>query len=1264
MTSGDGTHVEPSDELELAEIVEAFQEARRAVGPPSVEDWVARNPRFADALRALLPGVVLIESVAGYATSSIESAARDEPLPTSIGEYEIEGRLGRGGMGVVYLARQGSLGRLVALKVLPTNVDQDSAFLERFRREARVAARLTHPHIVPVYGVGRAEGRSYYAMRYVDGRSLDDVLRAMRDLAGDAPSSGAGRERREASGRPSEVGRIVETLRARERGDEARTVPSRVSVRSSVRLALQVAEALEHAHVSGVLHRDIKPGNILLDAEGHAWVTDFGLCRIEEAGSLTSDGAVVGTLRYMAPEQVEGAAEERSDVYALGLVLFEVLTGRPAFDTTHRARLIHDVLHVSPPRVRRLRPDVPRDVETIVQKATAKLPEERYPSAAAFARDLRAFLEDRPIQARPPRALYLARLFLSRHRVASAVTAVAALMFAGLGALYVRDLRASGLESERRAYVGGIIAAEAALREGSIDRAKERLADAPERWRAWEWDYLAARVDQAIRSDRLGSRGFVQLAVHPSGELVAASSAQGISLVRIADATIVDELIEPKGRFVAWDRRGDHLAGVFDDSHVVVFGRGDDGAFREVERYEDLGRPMAAAFVDELLVIGGDGGEIWVIDRERAVRRRAGTLVGATRTIGVLDSVGDERPGRWWAVTNRGSLALGRRSIESRIDLDLAGEDLRDAALAPDGMDGVCVTNGGAVLSFTFDGPGTRRVHGVDGGLNSVAYDGREAVVVGRDRLVHVVDVRSRRSIRALSGTPVGLRDVAFVPSGDAILSVDGDGVLRRWPRRVAGGGVGLHGHVHDVNGIAFDAEGSRLATGGRDGQVIVWDTRTCTPIHRFTGPAGPVGTVAFVDDDTKLVGAASMGALHLWSLASDRLLRLVELEGGLVHDVAAHPDRDAVYVACEDGLRVFSRSLDGLGDWIQGEGVSNIELDVRRDRILGVLSDGSVFAIDCATGRVVYRVDHERPPVGLGMALAPEAGPAAGLAAYATVGWGAVLYRADDGRIVGEIEDRGPDGGIGERLMGVNFSPDGERVLATTTSGLLSVFSVDGFEHLIDLRGHEIWAMRVKRCDATGHLATVSSDETVRIWNTMTTADWIAERELSSAPIGGRDLVAELERPAILESIWDELRASAEPVSPASWTLLTLMDSRDPGDPLTSALHALAAVRTRTRDSDAAQLRFAAGRLPADDPRQAELRRAIRAFERGRLLADISGFALGVEESIVLPRKSVQRTLLACVSYFPWTGTASLAVAAAPWIDAWRLLSARSRAR
>src|SRR5262249_34424322 len=326
--------------------------------------------------------------------------------------------------------------------------------LERFRREARAAGRLHHTNIVPVFGTGECDGVHFYAMQFIPGQALDNVLHDLRRLreGRGAQSAPAGQSSPSASAAwalytgefpggvaaagPVEADADTEAVPLEKpMGSSASLSCSGLSAvsegayyRSVARVGLQVAEALAYAHRQGVLHRDVKPSNLLLDPQGTVWVTDFGLAKADDSDGLTGAGDVVGTLRYMAPERFDGKSLPQGDVYGLGLTLYELLTLRPAFDEVNRGRLIDRILHQGPPPPRQTDPRVPRDLETIVLKCVAKDPRERYASAEALAEDLRRFLADRPVLAR--RASWRERLWRwsRRNPVVAALTAAVAVL--------------------------------------------------------------------------------------------------------------------------------------------------------------------------------------------------------------------------------------------------------------------------------------------------------------------------------------------------------------------------------------------------------------------------------------------------------------------------------------------------------------------------------------------------------------------------------------------------------------------------------------------------------------------------------------------------------------------------------------------------------------------------------------------------------------------------------------------------------------------
>ena len=385
-----------SERNPIDQLAEEFAERLRRGEHPALTDYVREYPELADEIRELFPALVMMEQFKPTSADAPDATSR---RPERIGDYRLLREIGRGGMGVVYEAEQLSLGRHVALKVLSDDSLSNPTYLRRFRREAKAAARLHNTNIVPVFGVGEDEGVHYYAMQFIHGEGLDKVLRDLRRLrAGwgtatggeatlDAVPSGSvaqnllsGRFELPAPGETSGVSPPEAGLPPSS-GTLSGTESEAEYCRSVARVGLQVADALAYAHKQGILHRDIKPSNLLLDLQGTVWVTDFGLAKAEDADELTHTGDIVGTVRYMAPERFEGASLPQSDVYALGMTLYEMLTLRPAFGESNRAKLIQSILHEDPPAPRKVDPRIPRDLETVVLKAVAHDPGRRYATA-------------------------------------------------------------------------------------------------------------------------------------------------------------------------------------------------------------------------------------------------------------------------------------------------------------------------------------------------------------------------------------------------------------------------------------------------------------------------------------------------------------------------------------------------------------------------------------------------------------------------------------------------------------------------------------------------------------------------------------------------------------------------------------------------------------------------------------------------------------------------------------------------------------------
>jgi len=328
-------------------------------GNPRPEELLARHPDLPDLLKEYLDRLdVLHEAATGFRI--VESPLAGAVLPPNdlgcLGDFRLLREIGRGGMGVVYEAEQISLGRPVALKVLPFAATMDSRQLQRFQNEARAAAGLHHTNIVPVYFVGSERGVHYYAMQFIEGRNLADVIAQLRLQLRGKPPDGQPATTADATAPASETPSLtaVDTRPIAGLSTDNST-KSREYYRTVARLGIQAAEALDHAHQLGIVHRDIKPANLLVDVAGRLWITDFGLAQIQTDARLTMTGDLVGTLRYMSPEQALAKrviVDHRTDIYSLGVTLYELLTLHHAFDGADRQELLRQIAFEEPRRPR------------------------------------------------------------------------------------------------------------------------------------------------------------------------------------------------------------------------------------------------------------------------------------------------------------------------------------------------------------------------------------------------------------------------------------------------------------------------------------------------------------------------------------------------------------------------------------------------------------------------------------------------------------------------------------------------------------------------------------------------------------------------------------------------------------------------------------------------------------------------------------------------------------------------------------------------
>ena len=413
------------------------------------------------------------------------SPAQPSQAVRRIGDYELVEEIARGGMGIVFKARQISLNRIVAVKMIAAGHLASPTLVERFRAEAEAAARLDHPHIVPIYEVGQQDGHHYFSMRLIEGGSLAERIYRSRRREKVQP------EKSEIRNPPvlrSSADHEPNSRTTAEGGkSEIESEPPHVGcydMREAARLMATVSRAVHYAHQRGILHRDLKPGNILLDAQGEPHVTDFGLAKLLEADTdLTRTQVVLGTVGYMAPEQASGGVKQlttAADLYSLGAILYELLTGQPPFRAGNTIEMMRQVVEKTPERPRALNPQVDRDLETICLKCLEKEPKHRYGSAEGFAEDLERWLEGEPIVARPSTRTERAIKWARREPVKAVLTVVSCIAVAALIGITQGQLAFRAEHKQRKKT-------EAALEEATHQRAEaekqRRLAEELERLR-------------------------------------------------------------------------------------------------------------------------------------------------------------------------------------------------------------------------------------------------------------------------------------------------------------------------------------------------------------------------------------------------------------------------------------------------------------------------------------------------------------------------------------------------------------------------------------------------------------------------------------------------------------------------------------------------------------------------------------------------------------------------------------------------------------
>jgi WD40 repeat protein len=1053
-----------SQDRRLAEVIAEYLQAVEEGQAPDRDELLRRHPELAAELTEFLADRDqfdrLISPFRGPVPTTLfppTSAAAPPGVAGSpgrrFGDYELLSEIARGGMGVVFKAKNVRLDRIVALKMILAGHLASSADRDRFLSEAKSAAQLDHPNIVPLYEIGDCDGQHFFAMKLIEGGSLAD--------------------------RPSPL------------PDDPRT---------AARLLATVARAVHYAHQRGILHRDLKPANILIDQSGVPHITDFGLAkRLAADGGFPSSSAIAGTPSYMAPEQASGdrVLTTAIDVHSLGAILYALLTGRSPFRASTAFDTLLQVVQQEPERPRAINPRVDPDLETICLKCLAKEPERRYGSAEALADDLERWLAGEPIRAR--RAGTLERLLKwARRRKAAAVLAAASavLIIAFVTALGIEnvevtrqkaetdravgkykealsDYRLALADSQRTSYFQTIALAGPEAMANNVRRADQLLDGCPAELRQWEWGALKRLCHGEILSLPCPAEP-AAVGFSPDGRLLSAAGGA---------------LAEP-GFVTIWDAATGRQLRSF---------RGHDDAITGLAF-----NPKA----DRLATSSRDGTvRLWDAHTGREVRILRGHTRGVSSVAFSPDgtriaSGGEDRAIKLWDVATGAEL----RSLAGH------AASLWSVAFSHDGR--LVASAGGDETVRLWDaqkGIQVRSLQGHRGIVHALAFspDGRVVASAGYDGTARVWNAANGRELVVFRGHSRFVTSIAFSRDGRYVASGSIDRTIRIWE---AGSGATvqtLRGHTGSVWGVGFRPDGRRIASVGDDQSVKLWDVPSLALTAALRADAAPVRKVAASARGERLAVLRGESRLEVWDVPLARRICSIDTGDRQAEQLGFSADGALIAAASEkDGkpaIRVWA--ADGAKE------TSSLKLSDPAVSSLSFGPDGRALAFaDEAAGALIWDMTSGSQvtlPVGKTTKATGEVSASARLhyspdgARLMIVGSGAQEPTLQTLSCL-DVAAKRELFAIPAATAPLAYSPLGNRFVAAVTGSdpvEARVFAaVDGRE-VARLRGHTATIRALAFTPDGARIASSSRDGTVKIWDAATGRELLTLDESDRPP-------------------------------------------------------------------------------------------------------------------------------------------------------------------